>query len=190
MNNERKLQILNDYKGLINKYAYNNYYHTNLRTLNDIDVEDIISEIQIYLLKNLDNLNEDIGVSVYVEKMIQCACLRYIEKRNKMIRQNDFINTSTDIKIGDKEENTVADLISDKCNIEEDFCYKESIKEVFEYTKGLKGKHNITILKMYLEGKTYEQMGRELGTSKQNAEQCFKRLTKKLRKNFKLVDMI
>lgn len=182
MNNERKVQIINDYKGLIVKHAHN--YYNSLKTLNDIDVEDVISEIQLHLICNLDNLDEEIGVSMYVDKMIQTACLKYIEKRKKLIRQNDFTNSSTDIKIGDKEQSTILDLIKDECNIEEEICHKEFVKEVFEFARNSKGKHNIAILEMYLEGKTYEQMGTELGTSRQNVEQSFKRLIKKIRKNF------
>lgn len=182
MNNERKLQIINDYKGLIVKYAHNHY--NSLRFLNDIDVEDVISEIQLYLVTYLDNLDEEIGTSVYVEKMIQMACLRYIEKRKRLMRQNDFTNSSTDVRIGDKEQSSVVDLIRDKCNIEQEVCNREFVREVFEYARNVKGKHNIAILEMFLEGKTYEQMGRELGTSKQNVEQSFKRLIKKIRENF------
>ena len=74
MNNKDKLQIIEEYNGLINKYV--NMYFRSIKG-NDVSKDDLKQEIILGLLNDLDKLDESKGKSVFIEKSIEnnCKCL-------------------------------------------------------------------------------------------------------------------
>lgn len=78
MNNELKVNIINDYEMLIDKYA-RMFYYNNAKN-NYFGLEDLKSEIILNLLKDLDKLDEVMGKSVFIENSIKWSCKKFLSK--------------------------------------------------------------------------------------------------------------
>ena len=96
MENKDKLQIIEEYNGLINKYV--GMYFRSIKG-NDVSKDDLKQEIILGLLNDLDKLDESKGKSVFIEKSIENNCLSYITTRNRMKRGNGLADDSLDKKI-------------------------------------------------------------------------------------------
>ena len=91
MENKDKLQIIEEYNGLINKYT--NMYYRSLNS-NWISKDDLKQEIILGLLNDLDKLDESKGKRVFIEKSFENNCLGYIKTRNRIKRGRGLADDS------------------------------------------------------------------------------------------------
>ena len=179
MNNELKVNIINDYEMLIDKYA-RMFYYGNAKN-NYFSLEDLKSEITLNLLKDLDKLDEVMGKSVFIENSIKWSCKKFYQNRNTMKRKGDSIVDSLDRKIVHEEESkTLLELIEYDYNLEDKIIEKDLVKEIIKYAD-LISERSGQIIRLFLAGYTFEEMGKILHLSKQNVNQIFNRAVKKIK---------
>ena len=183
MNNELKVNIINDYEMLIDKYA-RMFYYGNAKN-NYFSLEDLKSEITLNLLKDLDKLDEVMGKSVFIENSIKWSCKKFYQNKNTMKRKGDSIVDSLDRKIVHEEESkTLLELIEYDYDLEneivESMYKKDLIKEIIKCAD-LISERSGQIIRLFLAGYTFEEMGNILHLSKQNVNQIFNRAIKKIK---------
>ena len=179
MNNELKVNIINDYEMLIDKYA-RMFYYNNAKN-NYLGLEDMKSEIILTILKDLDKLDEVMGKSVFIENSIKWSCKKFYQNRNTMKRKGDSIVDSLDRKIVHEEESkTLLELIEYDYNLEDKIIEKDLVKEIIKYAD-LISERSGQIIRLFLAGYTFEEMGKILHLSKQNVNQIFNRAVKKIK---------
>jgi RNA polymerase sigma factor (sigma-70 family) len=179
MNNELKVNIINDYEMLIDKYA-RMFYYNNAKN-NYFGLEDLKSEIILNLLKDLDKLDEVMGKSVFIENSIKWSCKKFYQNKNTMKRRGDATVDSLDRKIVHEEESkTLLELIEYDYNLEDKIIEKDLVKEIIKYAD-LISERSGQIIRLFLAGYTFEEMGKILHLSKQNVNQIFNRAVKKIK---------
>lgn len=186
MRNEEKMQLINKYERLIRKYIY--IYKSKIRALNDIDEDDLTSEIILHLLVALNRLDREKGTSIYIEKCIQTACSRYFEGRDRDKRKQDYTSSSLEKRISDDtSEDTLGDLIASEFNLEDMVFDNMFISEIFDFMKNQRNKNEMEIILLYMEGYSFTEIGDMLGVSRQAIHKSFNKILEKIRKNFNLV---
>jgi RNA polymerase sigma factor (sigma-70 family) len=179
MNNELKVNIINDYEMLIDKYA-RMFYYNNAKN-NYFGLEDLKSEIILNLLKDLDKLDEVMGKSVFIENSIKWSCKKFYQNKNTMKRRGDATVDSLDRKIVHEEESkTLLELIEYDYDLENEIIEKDLVKEIIKYAD-LISERSGQIIRLFLAGYTFEEMGKMLHLSKQNVNQIFNRAIKKIK---------
>lgn len=179
MNNELKVNIIEDYEMLIDKYA-RMFYYNNAKN-NYFGLEDLKSEIILNLLKDLDKLDEAMGKSVFIENSIKWSCKKFYQNKNTMKRRGDTIVDSLDRKIVHEEESkTLLELIEYDYDLENEIIEKDLVKEIIKYAD-LISERSGQIIRLFLAGYTFEEMGKMLHLSKQNVNQIFNRAIKKIK---------
>lgn len=179
MNNELKVNIINDYEMLIDKYA-RMFYYNNAKN-NYFGLEDLKSEIILNLLKDLDKLDEVMGKSVFIENSIKWSCKKFYQNKNTMKRRGDATVDSLDRKIVHEEESkTLLELIEYDYDLENEIIEKDLVKEIIKCAD-LISERSGQIIRLFLAGYTFEEMGSILHLSKQNVNQIFNRAIKKIK---------
>ena len=183
MNNKDKLQIIEEYNGLINKYV--SMYFRSIKG-NDVSKDDLKQEIILGLLNDLDKLDESKGKSVFIEKSIENSCLRYITTRNRIKRGNGLTDDSLDRKIINEDENVnLIDVIKSDYDLEYDTINNIMVKDIINFIENNNNRQAL-ILKMYSEGYTFTDIGYMLDMSRQRANLIFKKTIDKIRNKFKI----
>ena len=183
MNNEIKLQTIEEYNGLINKYV--NIYFKSIKG-NDISKDDLKQEIILGLLNDLDKLDESKGKSVFIEKSIKNSCLRYITTRNRIKRGNGLTDDSLDRKIINEDENVnLIDVIKSDYDLEYDTINNIMVKDILNFINNNNNRQAL-ILKMYSEGYTFTDIGHMLDMSRQRANLIFRKTIYKIRNKYKI----
>ena len=179
MNNEIKLQIIEEYSGLINKYA--NMYYRNIRG-NDISKEDLKSEIILGLIKDLDKLDESKGKSVFIEKSIENSCLRYITTRNRIKRGNGLADDSLDRKIINEDENVnLIDVIKSDYDLEYDTINNIMVKDILNFIENNFKVRDTEIVYMYSQGYNFEEIATVFNISKQRVNIIYHKIIKNIK---------
>lgn len=183
MENKDKLQIIEEYNGLINKYV--SIYFRSIKG-NDISKDDLKQEIILGLLNDLDKLDESKGKSVFIEKSIENSCLRYITTRNRIKRGNGLADDSLDRKIINEDENVnLIDVIKSDYDLEYDTINNIMVKDILNFINNNNNRQAL-ILKMYSEGYTFSDIGYMLNMSRQRANLIFKKTIYKIRNKYKI----
>lgn len=183
MENKDKLQIIEEYNGLINKYV--SIYFRSIKG-NDISKDDLKQEIILGLLNDLDKLDESKGKSVFIEKSIENSCLRYITTRNRIKRGNGLADDSLDRKIINEDENVnLIDVIKSNYDLEYDTINNIMVKDILSFIENNNDRQAL-ILKMYSEGYTFADIGYMLNMSRQRANLIFKKTIDKIRNKYKI----
>ena len=179
MNNEIKLQIIEEYSGLINKYA--NMYYRNIRG-NDISKDDLKQEIILGLLKDLDKLDESKGKSVFIEKSIENSCLRYITTRNRIKRGNGLADDSLDRKIINEDENVnLIDVIKSDYDLEYDTINNIMVKDILNFINKNFKVRDTEIVYMYSQGYNFEEIAKVFNISKQRVNIIYHKIIKNIK---------
>ena len=179
MNNEIKLQIIEEYDGLINKYA--NMYYRNIRG-NDISKEDLKSEIILGLIKDLDKLDESKGRSAFIEKSIKNSCLRYITTRNRIKRGNGLADDSLDRKIINEDENVnLIDVIKSDYDLEYDTINNIMVKDILNFINKNFKVRDTEIVYMYSQGYNFEEIAKVFNISKQRVNIIYHKIIKNIK---------
>ena len=98
-----------------------------------------------------------------------------------MKRRGDATVDSLDRKIVHEEESkTLLELIEYDYNLEDKIIEKDLIKEIIKYAD-LISERSGQIIRLFLAGYTFEEMGKMLHLSKQNVNQIFNRAIKKIK---------
>ena len=183
MNNKDKLQIIEEYNGLINKYV--NMYFRSIKG-NWISKDDLKQEIILGLLNDLDKLDESKGKSVFIEKSIENNCLSYIKTRNRIKRGNGLADDSLDKKIINDDENiNLIDVIGSDYDLEYDTINNIMVKDILNFINNYNNRQAL-ILKMYSEGYTFSDIGCMLNMSRQRANLIFKKTIDKIRNKYRI----
>ena len=183
MENKDKLQIIEEYNGLINKYV--NMYFRSIKG-NWISKDDLKQEIILGLLNDLDKLDESKGKSVFIEKSIENNCLSYITTRNRMKRGNGLADDSLDKKIINDDENiNLIDVIKSDYDLEYDTINNILTKDILSFIENNNDRQAL-ILKMYSEGYTFSDIGSMLNMSRQRANLIYRKAIYKIRNKFKI----
>ena len=101
------------------------------------------------------------GKSVFIENSIKWSCKKFYQNKNTMKRKGDSIVDSLDRKIVHEEES-------------------KTLLELIEYDYDLENEV-VQIIRLFLAGYTFEEMGNILHLSKQNVNQIFNRAIKKIK---------
>ena len=150
---------------------------------------DLVEEGNIGLINAIDNfdINVNYKFSTYAIPAINSRILNSIRKKKNVslfnIRpgcidsQKESISepiTSLNISIGEEEDSCIIDFIEDKNNrLEEQIinnCLSEDINTVLKEV-GLKEKDLKAIKLKFIDGKTLEEIGKIMGTSRQRIDQ-------------------
>ena len=183
MNNKDKLQRIEEYNGLINKYV--NMYFRSIKG-NDVSKDDLKQEIILGLLNDLDKLDESKGKSVFIEKSIENNCLSYIKTRNRIKRGNGLADDSLDKKIISDDENiNLIDVIGSDYDLEYDTINNIMVKDILNFINNNNNRQAL-ILKMYSEGYTFTDIGHMLDMSRQRANLIFRKTIYKIRNKYKI----
>lgn len=197
MKNKDKLQIIEEYNGLINKYV--GMYFRSIKG-NDISKDDLKQEIILGLLNDLDKLDESKGKSVFIEKSIENNCLSYIRARNRIKRGSGLADDSLDKKIINDDENiNLIDVIGSDYDLEYDVINNIMVKDIFDYIKNnikvrdteFEKMYKVAnreqlIFELYGKGYTFQEIGDKLVISRQRANYIFTRIINKIRDEFKI----
>ena len=183
MTNKDKIEIIEQYDRLINKYT--NMYYRSLNS-NWISKDDLKQEIILGLLNDLDKLDESKGKSVFIEKSIENNCLSYITTRNRMKRGNGLADDSLDKKIINDDENiNLIDVIGSDYDLEYDTINNIMVKDILNFINNYNNRQAL-ILKMYSEGYTFSDIGCMLNMSRQRANLIYRKAIYKIRNKFKI----
>ena len=191
MNNKDKLQIIEEYNGLINKYV--NMYFRSIKG-NWISKDDLKQEIILGLLNDLDKLDESKGKSVFIEKSIENNCLSYIKTRNRIKRGNGLADDSLDKKIISDDENinlidvkyeALSKTYLSDYDLEYDTINNILTKDILSFIENNNDRQAL-ILKMYSEGYTFSDIGCMLNMSRQRANLIYRKAIYKIRNKFKI----
>ena len=183
MTNKDKIEIIEQYDRLINKYT--NMYYRSLNS-NWISKDDLKQEIILGLLNDLDKLDESKGKSVFIEKSIENNCLSYITTRNRMKRGNGLADDSLDKKIINDDENiNLIDVIGSDYDLEYDTINNIMVKDILNFINNYNNRQAL-ILKMYSEGYTFADIGYMLDMSRQRANLIFKKTIDKIRNKYRI----
>ena len=183
MTNKDKIEIIEQYDRLINKYT--NMYYRSLNS-NWISKDDLKQEIILGLLNDLDKLDESKGKSVFIEKSIENNCLSYIKTRNRIKRGNGLADDSLDKKIINDDENiNLIDVIGSDYDLEYDTINNIMVKDILNFINNYNNRQAL-ILKMYSEGYTFADIGYMLDMSRQRANLIFKKTIDKIRNKYRI----
>ena len=181
--NKDKIEIIEQYDRLINKYT--NMYYRSLNS-NWISKDDLKQEIILGLLNDLDKLDESKGKSVFIEKSIENNCLSYITTRNRIKRGNGLADDSLDKKIISDDENiNLIDVIRSDYDLEYDTINNILTKDILSFIESNNDRQAL-ILKMYSEGYTFSDIGCKLNMSRQRANLIYRKAIYKIRNKFKI----
>ena len=179
MNNEIKLQIIEEYSGLINKYV--NIYFRSIKG-NDISKDDLKQEIILGLIKDLDKLDESKGKSVFIEKSIENSCLRYITTRNRIKRGNGLADDSLDRKIINEDENVnLIDVIKSDYDLEYDTINNIMVKDMINFINNNFKVRDTEIVYMYSQGYNFEEIAKVFNISKQRVNIIYHKIIKNIK---------
>ena len=179
MNNEIKLQTIEEYNGLINKYV--NIYFKSIKG-NDISKDDLKQEIILGLLKDLDKLDESKGKSVFIEKSIENSCLRYITTRNRIKRGNGLTDDSLDRKIINEDENVnLIDVIKSDYDLEYDTINNIMVKDILNFIENNFKVRDTEIVYMYSQGYNFEEIAKVFNISKQRVNIIYHKIIKNIK---------
>lgn len=162
--------LLKDYKPLVMSIARK--YYLIGGELDDLIQEGMIGLYRAVLTyKNDKNANFTTFASICVNRQIQTAIKKANSGKNK-----PFTNLySVDSKILDR-------MLSNDCSPEDIVLRKESLKEISDLVNINLSKLEKEILKNYLMGKSYEEIGNDLHINKKSVDNGLNRIIKKLEK--------
>ena len=186
MKMDDKLKLIQQYDNLIKSQV--RAYSPKISKLNDIDKEDLESEIKLYMLKRLDNIDTKRDISAYMKKIVECACITYFVTRERNKREGDFTCDSLDKKVKtDEEEKVFGDLIGSDYDLEEKVIKEMITKDIFDYVRENKNRNVYLMFKLYFaDCLTYEEIGNIMGVSRQRVGQVLGRLIRVIRANFRM----
>lgn len=182
MENKDKLQIIEEYNGLINKYV--NMYFRSIKG-NDVSKDDLKQEIILGLLNDLDKLDESKGKSVFIEKSIENNCLSYIKTRNRIKRGSGLADDSLDKKIINDDENiNLIDVIGSDYDLEYDTINNIIIKDVLKFASKKFNNRDISIVNMHSHGYTFREIASYLNLSKQRVSYIYNKIINYIKEEF------
>lgn len=194
--NEQNLQYIKE--GNIEKLITSNtlYIHKLVSRLPIDDtsvIQDLIQEGRIGIYTAYQSFDPEQGIPFigYAKYYIKKAIFAYLEKyqntiktpKNKFWDANNHIKTiSTAIKLNDDSNSTVEDLLEDKVedNDIDDQQYIQN-KAILKRFSELSERHQY-IVSSYLgldpnkDTMTFQEIAEEIGTSRQNVEEIYKRI--------------
>lgn len=186
---EEKMDVINKYDGLIKKYVYS--YRYKIKALNDVDLEDIESEVKLELLERI-NIDNSKNIPSYMKTAIHHACIKYFTSRERSKRNQDFGCESLDKQVSnDDSADILINLLPSSYILEDEACENILIEKIFTYVKNNTSHNTYVIFVMWYKGYSFQDIANIMGVSKQNVNQAFCGAVKKIRKKFTLsVDLI
>ena len=182
MENIEKEQLIERYNALINKNILN--YKGYIERLNDVDYEDMVQTVKMYLWIHLDKIDTNVSEFTYMDKLIKGCLWKWKKGRNSKKRRGDYNNVSTSERLSDGKENdantyeNILSLQSYKDNTV-DSIYT---KEIIDHIKELNIKYAYEIIDMYcFKGYSFQGIADKLGISKQCVHKRYNNIIKRVR---------
>ena len=175
--------IIDKYKNLVKSKA-RTYF------LIGADKEDIVQEGMIGLFKAIRDFKEErlCSFKAFAEVCVTRQIITAIKTatRQKHIPLNSYISLNKPI-YDDENEQTLLDTIVENKNFdpEEIMITKESfsnIEEQIEKSYDLKESFRVFVLSLYLEGKSYSEIGNLLSKSEKSIDNALQRIKRKVSK--------
>lgn len=165
--------LVNDNINLAYKFAWD--YHLRIK---NIELEEIQSICFLGLVKAANTYDDkrETKFSTYAYKVMQSELFSFI-KQNKKNYNNISLNTETFDGL------TLEDCLYSEMDVENDVekvLYKEKLYEFISELTDIEQ----TIIKLYMQNLTFEQIGNQLNISSRNANRIYGIAFKKLRYKF------
>lgn len=175
---------------LISKYKNVVKIKTRAYFIVGADKEDLIQEGMIGLFKAIRDYDKDKNVVFYAfaELCITRQIITAIKSatRQKHIPLNSYISLSK--QVFESTENTYMDYLIDNTllNPEELFIGQEDKNIIEAYIKDSLSTMENQVLKLYLDGKSYSQIGKMLNKDEKAIDNAIQRVRKKIEKLIRL----
>lgn len=172
--------IIDKYKNLVKSKA-RTYF------LIGADKEDIVQEGMIGLFKAIRDFKEErlCSFKAFAEVCVTRQIITAIKTatRQKHIPLNSYISLNKPI-YDDENEQTLLDTIVENKNFdpEEIMITKESFSNIEEQIEKSLSKLEINVLSLYLEGKSYSEIGNLLSKSEKSIDNALQRIKRKVSK--------
>ncbi len=165
--------ILSKYKGMVTKLS-RSYY------LVGGDIDDLIQEGMIGLVKAITNYNFDAPFKSFAYICIKSSILSAIKGANryKNMPLKDYVSLSNDGEFDiDKNEYAIADELSP----EETYINKEAETELKDKIYQSLSPLENSILAYYLQGYTYADIGKKIDKNSKTIDNAIQRIRKKIK---------
>ena len=170
--------IIQKYKGLVLKKAKSVF-------MAGAEEEDVVQEGMIGLFKAIQHyeFEREAGFKTYAGRCIDNQIINAIRKaeREKNLPLNEAV--SFENHVGEKSEGlTLGDVIkgSAKDEPEEAVIYEDSLKRLKEISSKTFSDLETAVLRGKLQGKTYQEIAKELGKSPKTIDNALQRIRKKI----------
>lgn len=171
--------ILNKYKPLV-KFRANMYF------LIGADKDDLVQEGMIGLFKAVKSFRskEETTFRAFADVCVRRQIITAIKSatRLKHMPLNSSVSLNKPVGESDSKEMPVIDFIdsSSEFNPEEILIGKESLKSMEEHIVKVLSPYEVSVLKLYLSGRTYPSIARSLNKSVKSIDNALQRVKKKL----------
>lgn len=152
------------------------------------DTEDIIQEGMIGLFKAVRDFNTEINTSfaAFANLCIKRQIITAIKSatRKKHIPLNSYISLNN--KVYDEDDDTtLLEVLIDKVGLspEDILINRESYQNTENKIVSVLSTYETDVLLLYLEGKTYATIARELGKTEKSIDNALQRIKKKIENN-------
>ena len=148
---------------------------------NDIEQEAIVG---LYAAIKGYRVDKQYSFKTFAEVCITRNILTAIKTatRQKHIPLNSYISLNRPIYAEENDRTRLIDEIEENSsnNPEDIFVCKESYKSLEEFIMSKLSSLEIKILKLYINGKTYEEIGKEINRGKKSVDNALQRIKKKI----------
>lgn len=146
------------------------------------DKEDLIIEGMIGVSRAVDTYNGKFGFGTYAYKCIRNNIINAIRNanRSKNIPLNNYISL-TGFSDSDSDTDKTEIIIDAAIDPETEYINKESAEELKSKIKQSLSKLESEILSMYLNGDSYQEIGRKLGKNVKSVDNAVQRIRNKVK---------
>lgn len=174
---------------IINKYRHYVLSKTKTYFLVGADRDDIIQEGMIGLFKAIRDYDVDKSTSFryFAELCITRQIITAIKTatRQKHIPLNSYISLDRPIYM-EESERTLLDTVEglESSDPVEEFLLRENMNEIKLEIYGILSDLEAKVLKAYMKGKTYREIGNELSRDKKSIDNALQRIKRKVEESF------
>jgi len=144
---------------------------------NESDVDDIMSKVFMKVYDNLSSYSSSHAFSTWINNIARNTAIDFIRQKKRTIVISDDISS---------EENSSIQIADNELSIEDKIINSENTDSLQNMIECLKPEEQFLLYLKYHEGKTYEELSKELNISINSIKANLFRSRTKLRKLIKL----
>lgn len=129
----------------------NNYVHRKIQSINDMDAEDIVSDVMLNLFNKPDIIAHIENLAAYVYRSLYYKTIDYQRSNNRTI--------SLDASLDENGENSLIELLADNTtSVSNEVEKKEFYKKLSQAVSSLETRQRAVFIATEFEGKSYKEL--------------------------------